>query len=245
MNKKRKVILTIILVLAGAIVLISCNIVEPVQYRYAKKLLEEKYNEEFEVLDTWGNGGKSYYALCYPVRDRSILFEGNFALDRSDFRDEYDRAIFAKEVKEIIQPKLDSLFSECYVYISIASKESGITDKDAITIKSFIDATESPELYFVVGVNNDSNVQIDFDEEYKLLTQYIKDIDYIDDSAAMHLYFLPEQQYLKYVNYYKNNVGQKGEIKSIVKGYPDIGFGIENGILNKSKEEYINFRKEQ
>ncbi len=245
MKKRRKFILMIILVLAGAILLINCNFVEPVQYRYAKKLLKEKYNEEFEVLDTWGNGGKSYYALCYPVRDRSILFEGRFNTEKTTFRDEYDRAIFSKEVKEIIQPKLTKIFPECYVYPSVLSKESGITDKTDITIESFIKATESPGVLFIVAVNNDKYLQDNYPEEYKKIITCMDEMSDINISPSLALYFLPEERYKQYVDYFKNNIKMQGEFSNIVSGYHDFGFGYKDGKPNESEIEYVKSRKEQ
>lgn len=245
MKKRRKFILMIILVLAGAILLINCNFVEPVQYRYAKKLLKEKYNEEFEVLDTWGNGGKSYYALCYPVRDRSLLFEGNFALDHSDFRDEYDKAIFSNEVKKMVQPKLRDIFQECYVYPSVISRESGITDKTDITIESFIKATESPGVLLIVAVNNDKYLQDDYSEEYKKIITCMDEMSDINISPTLALYFLPEERYKQYVDYFKNNIKMQGEFSNIVSGYPDFGFGYKDEKPNESEAEYVKLRKEQ
>lgn len=243
MKRKSKMVFMIVIGIFVIFTFIRCYTAEPVRNRYAKKLLSEKYNEEFEVLSTWGNGGQSYYALCYPVRDRSIVFEGNFALDHDDFRDEYDRAIFSKKVSEIMQPKLDALFQECYVYPAISSQESGLTDKEEITIKSFIEATKTPEIHFLVGINIDVYKQPDFKMEYKRLEQYLSEMTGLDECPTMHLYFLSEDAYKQFVEYYKNDVDMKGKMLNIVNGYQDISFGFKDGNLNKSEAEYVSLRK--
>lgn len=241
---KKKFSLTIIFILATVIVLIGCNIVEPVQHRYAKKLLKEKYNEEFKVLDTWGNGGKSYYALCCPVRDRSILFEGNFAMDRSDFRDEYDQAVFAKEVKKIIQPQLESIFQKCCVYPEIGSRESGLTNSSDITIESFLEATETPDINFLVMINTNQYEKADYKKEYNELSLYMNKMTEIDKCPTMELFFLPEEIYVQCIEYFEEKSEMKGSMLNTISAYQHIGFAYKEGKLTLSESEYEKLRKD-
>ena len=58
------------------------------EVRIAKKVLKEKYNEDFEIISLGGRGGTltndTFTAKCYPVSDPDCIFkaeiqkEGNF-----------------------------------------------------------------------------------------------------------------------------------------------------------------------
>lgn len=215
--------------------------------KHTKQLLSEKYGEEFEVLDTWSNGGNAYFALCYPTADRDLLFEASFNLKSKKFRDEYPQSIVSKELKTIVTPKLNNIFGECYSCPFIGSVDSKITNKSDVTIENFVIKTKSydgPSSFYNIAVNCNKLFSDDFTKEYESLTQCLREMEEIGFDSVFHIYFLPEKSYFNFIEYYKTHYQVRGSFDEIIKGSVEIGFGYRDGKLNITEDEYIELRKE-
>ena len=78
--------------------------------------LEEKYEEEFVCLDVWGNGGDSYYGVCYPKGNNKLLFETIFYSNGSLLRDGYAARMVSEEFSEKLDNLMDKDFKKYFIY---------------------------------------------------------------------------------------------------------------------------------
>jgi hypothetical protein len=210
---------------------------------HAKRLLSEKYGEEFEVLDTWPYGA-AYYAICSPISDREIIFQSIFNLGDDDFRDEYPQGIVSKQLKEIIEPKMKEVFQECFVHPVIFYSKNNFNRKEDVTIESYVNSVNEPSSLYIIAINKDVYKGDDYKKEYKKLTEITSVSAKTGIGTTGGIYFLPSDLYTKFCDYYKKKIYQTGSFDDIVKGYSEIGFAFKDNKLNKSEDEYIKLREE-
>ncbi len=241
----------------------GCNIGS--KARRCEALLEEKYGEEFTVLQTWTEPlgtdvfKSEYHAVCYSVNHPEVLLEITVEdFGKKEFTDTYPMGIMAAKVSEILESELSNYFEECYVHAQCLGKCPEFKNYDDVTIESYTEKIENPDLYFFVGVNTDVYHADDYAEEFDFLLETIEEINAsLRISGNMTTYFLPSEPYEACIRSFQERMDPGEATDDILEDYYGFAFGFNDVEQEWSftswksskwdgitKEKYIDMREE-
>ncbi|MBR6626900.1 MAG: hypothetical protein IKL04_02825, partial [Lachnospiraceae bacterium] len=143
MKKKRFAMLAVML-----LTIISCMLMtgcgsgkartESQMKRVAADLLEEKYDEEFEIHYAWPRDSSLFYATCSPKDDMDIVFEMQAYNDgRGLYMDEYLQGAVAKLVEAEIEPKIQEIFEDAYLEVAFTWVTETKDYYEGVTIEEY------------------------------------------------------------------------------------------------------------
>lgn len=154
----KRVISVLSLICVFVLIISGCSMSES---NIAKKALKEKYNEDFVVVGTYGGSifpgdTSSFYAICYPKKDKELKFETLINYDGSVLYG-YPEGQLARDIKSVFDKELKKCISNYALLVELSSinenYESGIDLQDYInnnrTIANIIlviDASENINL---------------------------------------------------------------------------------------------------
>lgn len=210
------------------------------------RLLQEKYEEEFTVHDTWGDVGYSYIAVCSPVAEPGIVFEAIFYIGDEGklYSDEYPQGIVAWELEQLLQPEVQKISEDAYIKAFVFYAETTFTRRVDVSIKSYLesigpDAPESQEIMFQVYANNENINNIDYEKIYSVLKEISKSIT--PNSGAIGLYFITGEDIELCNEYFMKRSDIYPELSGILDKYKWYGTGI---IAGEIKEPFEQFKSE-
>lgn len=165
-----------------------------------KKLLEEKYNEEFEIGHTWTTSlgadvtKTEYHAICSPTAHPEVKFEISVQdFGESMFTDDYAQGIIAAQLSDMMAEKLHDRFGECYVYTGCMGKSPEFPDYASVTLTDYAAMAEEPWAYYDVFVNADQYSEEDYAAEFDALCDVLSQMELDSDmNTTISVYFLPE-----------------------------------------------------
>ncbi|MDE7251324.1 MAG: hypothetical protein K2O32_00055 [Acetatifactor sp.] len=86
-----------------------------------KRVLREKYGEEFIVHDVYSKASHEYFADCSPVSNKEVAFRAAVWKDGSGVvYDEYLESIVARELKNEIEEELQKYFDSVFVKVYLS-----------------------------------------------------------------------------------------------------------------------------
>ena len=86
-----------------------------------KRVLREKYGEEFIVHDVYSKASHEYFADCSPVSNEEVAFRAAVWKDGSGVvYDEYLESIVARELKNEIEEELQKYFDSVFVKVYLS-----------------------------------------------------------------------------------------------------------------------------
>jgi len=228
----------------------------------AQRALEEKYDEEFVIHDVWVVAQSAFGAMCSPKNDMDVVFEVELYKDGSEmYRDEYVQGIVSKKMSERLYDKLKPFFGDdCYVKAHLYGLPPSIEKLmenykgeeppsleyfKNLTVEEYYKLDEDPRLGLWIIVNKEtlSNNKAQIKAEYECLSSLVDNEPMQNAGCSCH--FLDKDRLDECKNYfYKMNKGDTGGFDSIVEEEAQFGFGYNDGIINKSFEDYNEIRKE-
>ena len=139
--------------------------------RLLEKALEERYGEEFVVLDSivtsanWLNAGP-LEAICCPVSDNKLTFQASYSIKRQQFYgDEYAEAIVREEAYAEMEQILSHYYTDfilnanaCHSIIQYneMSKYTKFTNMEDVSISSYEEKYgEKMIISFYIGFNTE------------------------------------------------------------------------------------------
>ena len=196
----------------------------------AKKLLEEKYGQTFEVetivetriLDEY------YTALAYPSDDPDLLFKVSVSADGQRETDNYVSKCVFKKLADLVGKNLDNLNGYFYIYCTPLVERTGFTDPE-MEVEEYLEQVPNGKINIYLHYAPD---QMDAENLYHCLQNVYKGIGNEDMEGMIYLFIVDEngldtaQDYLEshdqiYVEYRKKmDSYYKGYVK-IVAGKPD------------------------
>ncbi len=167
--------------------------------RTMEELLEEKYDEEFEIGHTWTTplGADvrriEYHAICSPAAHPEVTFEISVQdFDEGAFVDDYAQGIVSAQLSDIMEDKLRDTFGECCVYAGCMGKSPEFSDYASVSIDDYAKRAEEPWAYYDIFVNVDLYETEDYAAEFDALCDVLMEME--QDSGintTMSVYFLP------------------------------------------------------
>jgi hypothetical protein len=227
-----------------------------------EKALEEKYDEDFTVLNT-RKSGASLYGNAYPNENPELLFISSFRTDGTIVYDEYFGAFVNEILKNMFTPYIQDISEE--YFLTYTSSFNTETDKQIELIKDrnvkfedifeiydgyFEEWGEEPEIspmcYLCINTSKETK---DFEEEWTILENAYKQMEKEKLTVIIELVFVPEDMYKWAVDYLKTYSITYSDFTNTIEGYPTKKHHREftlrlNPKRNPStKEQYIEFRK--
>ena len=268
----KKIAILIITCLFAMTALSGCSIIaEQNEKSLIEDALQKRYGEDFVCMRTWNNaaGGyydDSFYGLCHPKDDESLLFEILLNDDGSIRGDDYGSTIISRRFADIfdeqIGTKLGKHYTYCYNYGDLNDDVTGqMIANDEFTFEYYFNAISKTYtadnvlgLYFTICIDVSEQPSITYEEEYDLIVSALEYIFAIGITYNMNLkvyldlYFVPNDIYDECLDYFGNNA-RRYAFDNIVEGFPKqynrkIEIIFENNALNITKADYINLRKE-
>ena len=203
MNSKIKATLLILLMGVILIALVGCGVPsEAKRERKLKKLLSDKYGEEFEVRELNANSG--VHAWCYPVNDPSLIFEMSTPTKMDSITgDDYLQCIVERQLNEFFQPLAEEAFGDdCIVSTNIplgATSSINNPNPQEIDLDSLLEYIHtngfSDRFFLIIFCNNDGEyndvneyefisrvgqMYIDGEMPYMILRIYAGDETFLD-----------------------------------------------------------------
>ncbi len=213
--------------------------------REAAKALKEKYDEEFVIHDAWPRSQTIFYVTCSPKNDMEVVFEAEVYKDgRGVYQDEYLQGVLANQVRDRIQLKLQEVFEDCYVKVTFTFVNPKFDYYEGVTIEEYYEMYEEDvSFYLQIFVNRE--------KLYYSLDEAEEEFDYLSNlltgevmrDAGCRCYFVDEATLNEWKKYFQKFSREMGANDS---GKEDIyfGFGFNDGIINKTFDEYKKIRME-
>lgn len=109
------------------------------EVRIAKKVLKEKYNEDFEIITLGGHWGTltndTFTVKCYPVSDPDCIFKAEIQKEGHYVFDEYVSTRVCKRLKTEIEEMMNGVQVSVYVH-AVPSSNDG-TDSN-VSYEEFV-----------------------------------------------------------------------------------------------------------
>ena len=109
------------------------------EVRIAKKVLKEKYNEDFEIITLGGRWGTltndTFTVKCYPVSDPDCIFKAEIQKEGHYVYDEYVSTRVCKRLKTEIEEMMNGVQVSVYVH-AVSSSNDG-TDSN-VSYEEFV-----------------------------------------------------------------------------------------------------------
>ena len=233
--------------------------------------LREKYNEEFKCIQIYGhNQSNSTNGTCYPINDRTLMFDAAINYDGTLNYDCYPNSIAGKLLSNAFDNAIGDIWEHHFTY---CYRRSGLID-DEETARKIADgnftleyylkhinetytADKSTLAYYTICVDS-SKINASYDEEWDSIFDALNSVYEIglsygaDLYFTMNIYFVPPELYDDCMNYFNDNAEVRSNLKEIIEGYPEkehhrcIVFNVnkDKNEFSPSKEEYVELRKE-
>lgn len=249
--RMRKQMLAAAVLLGACLLLAGCATREEV----AKKILKERYGEEFVVHKTWSSGGS--YATCSPKNNRDVVFEVSFSKDDGKIRnDRYVNAVVSLRISKKLEEELQEYFPGCYVHSNgnygDRDRYLSFSDIQSVTPKMYTERYPEESFTVSVYVEKEKLRQDTIGEEYQYFSETLleeMEEGLLPDITA-HFYYVDAEQQSQIRQYFLTHDWENGngEYNDIIRGAYDWGFaysdyGRPNGKINKTYEEYEELRR--
>ncbi|MDE7251316.1 MAG: hypothetical protein K2O32_00015 [Acetatifactor sp.] len=135
-----------------------------------KRVLREKYGEEFIVHDVYSKASHEYFADCSPVSNEEIVFQAAVWKDGSGVvYDEYIQNIVAREIEKGIEEELqkyyDSVFVKVYITGGVDVLYGEVKSAQDVTMEEYIKRVNPSRCWIDVGIDAEDGKD-HLEEEY-------------------------------------------------------------------------------
>lgn len=229
--KRKQKLLALISALAIPLMLSGC-VNKKVEEKKLAKALEERYGEEFVVVDSIVTGGNwltagPLSAVCYPKSDRDLLFKADYSIaNQYIYDDGYIQAIVREEAYTEMEEILSGYYTDFYLDVRVSKPMIKYAEREEyprfinisdVSIASYEEKYgEKMILSFRIAFNIDEITE--YEEVDKIFKQYSKKFTngrvnffcyYMDSNAINECQKLEETDYWEnfYINSKKDKYG--------------------------------------
>jgi hypothetical protein len=219
----------------------------PNRAEIAKKLLKEKYNEEFDIFASGEGYGtltnNTFKVIAAPEGDKSLLFEAKVEKEGAWMTDQYVEALVEGEVKQITSSKISELTDEFFIKVYAAYGGTEINDKKSVSLEKFRSISPDTPLVITLLLDKNKMASIAAETEYQVLQElFTEQIPY---NASMEIYYTDGAVLQEAEEYFKKNAETYYGFDKKLEGYKRHGLGINAGQLNVTLEQFKERRQVQ
>lgn len=238
MKKLKQLFLIIVM---GVIVMnsVGCAGTPKSQKKLAKQILEEKYNESFEIKELRGTHFYDgyYLAIAYPTERPEVLFQVSVDLDGKEEADNYISKLLCLKLSDTIAKNLDGLKGFYYLFTEPMVENSLLTDPN-LTIDEYMQKWPNSEftIYLNYCPDNEGNT-VDMDALYNELIHAFDGLESM--SGCICLYLVDEDTMADMQEYRQTHDKCYSDYDERAERYYVGKIEFEKGRLTTSKEEMI------
>ena len=146
-------------------------------------------------------------------------------------------------MEEKLQPKMEEVFGECFVKVTFTFVGQACDYYEGVTIEEYYKLYEDVYPYIQIFVNMEGQdySKEESMQEFEILSQ-LYDMEFIE-GAGCRCYFLNKESMSACREYFKEDSCERGG-SEVFENLQYFGFGFNEGIINKTFEEYDEVRKE-
>lgn len=198
-----------VMVLLSVVTLSGCNVLPRLKptfwdgltraeaRKYVQSALQEKYDEEFEVVQMGIRSGQYYRELvgtCTPKSDEKLFFEievNHFGESRTMI-DTYIQAIVGREMKDKLNSVMSKYFSNYVLQVDVfglsSSYDSGICSSSEASVERYTELVSDNGS--IIHIILDENETWDVDGMENILKEYVPGI--YKSSTSIWCYRVPK-----------------------------------------------------
>lgn len=242
----RKVVTSILMIFL-ALGVNGCSIFGPDRDDIAKKLLKEKYNEDFDIFSSGEGYGilpyETFKVVAAPKSDPNLLFEAKIEQESAWMIDEYVEALVEDEVKQIASDKISELTDEFFMKVYVAYGGTKIINKKSVSLEKFRSLSPDTPLVITLLLDKNKMAAIDTETEYQVIQELFS--EQLPYNASMEIYYTDVTVLQEAEEYFKENAETYSDFDEIIEGYKRHGLGVNAGQLNVSLEQFKERRQVQ
>jgi hypothetical protein len=240
-------LVSFILIIFLALGVIGCSIFGPGRDDIAKKLLKEKYNEEFDIFSS----GEGYGILPYdtfkvvaaPKGNKDLLFEAKIEKEGAWMIDEYVEVLVEDEIKQIASGKISELKDDFFIKVYIDYADTKFKNKESVSLESFISEYPDSLILITLLLDKSGMANIGAEKEYQFYQKLFSES--LPINGALEIYYTDGTVLQEAKEYFKENAETYYGFEKKLEGYQDNGFGINAGQLNVSLDQFKAERQVQ
>lgn len=200
----------------------------------ACRLLEEKYGEQFEIVEYYGQDRQEevYEVMAASNHYPDVLFEAKAACDGSYVSDEYIASRVCRLIEEQIEQNLGNLPGYVVVKVQAISKSIDSSNAD-MSIQEFVSIKSKNR--FVIYLHYtpvDKNVE----KAYQAIEDILLGMDCLNGTIQ---FYITDEKTLKQVQeYMEEHAKVDNEYKEIVEKIDRITIPFEQGTIQMSEGEF-------
>ncbi len=230
------------ILLAGVLIIMSLTLASCLDdyknecMEQAKRLLSERYHEEFVVKDYIGQQAfDSYYTVhAFSEKYPDMLFSASIEQDGSGFSDGYALKRVCKKISDTVALNMDSVDGYVYV-ISESMIDELCLDNADISIEEFAQEMAGNRISISVFVCTEEDSQ----SLYTKCEGMLKGLENL--AGTVSLYVSSDEKLIEKVQEYaETNVSVRYEdFKELTESYQVFRVEFEQGKMQITKEEFI------
>ncbi|SDM84981.1 hypothetical protein [Bacillus sp. OK048] len=219
----------------------------PDRAEIAKKLLKEKYNEDFSIF-TSGEGygtltNNTFKVVAAPEGKEELKFEAKIQKEGNWIIDEYVEALLEDEIKQTASDKIRELTDKFFIKVYVGFADTKYTDKSMVSIEKFTKEYTKVPIVITLLLDKTSVSTIDAEKEYQVLQELFA--EKLPINAALEIYYTDGETIEKSEEYFKKNAEAYDDFHQMLKGFQENGFGLDDGQINIPLNQYIDQRQVQ
>lgn len=197
----------------------------------AKKALQERFGEEFEVRSMYTDYWRHFYAVCTPEKHEDIVFTAKIGKNGELYSEDYFESIIGKQIKNYISYDIEELWPGTYVHI----EKSDIKDKNkydgsyySITLEDYMRSTNDTgfaiaDVYIPISISNKVSIEKEYYFWQEEIGEKIRDREI--PRLSFRVWFLNDQIMKQIPAFYKEDEYKR--VENLV-GEPNYHFGYDD-----------------
>jgi hypothetical protein len=213
----------------------------------AKRLLKEKYHEDFSIYGS-GEGygtltGNTFKVTASPEGNKDLLFEAKVQKEGNWMIDQYVEALLEDEIKQTASDKIRELTDNFFMKVYVGFADTDYTDKSKVSLADFSKRYTNVPIVLTLLLDKTAMATIDAEKEFQVYQElFAKKLPL---NAALELYYTDAETIQKSEEYFKKNAETYSDFDEMLEGFKENGFGVNEGQINIPLNQFIEQRQVQ
>ncbi|MCM3694304.1 hypothetical protein [Neobacillus niacini] len=213
----------------------------------AKRLLKEKYNEDFSIYGS-GEGygtltGDTFKVVASPEGNKDLLFEAKVQKEGKWMIDEYVEALLEDEIKQTASDKIRELTDNFFMKVYVGFADTDYTDKSKVSLEDFSKRYTNVPIVLTLLLDKTAVANIDAEKEFQVYQELFA--EKLPLNAALEIYYTDTETIQKSEEYFKKNAETYNDFDQMLEGFKENGFGVNEGQINIPLNQFIEQRQVQ
>jgi hypothetical protein len=213
----------------------------------AKKLLKEKYHEDFSIY-TSGEGygtltGNTFKVVASPEGNKDLMFEAKVQKEGKWMIDQYIEALLEDEIKQTASDKIRELTDNFFMKVYVGFADTDYTDKSKVSLEDFSKRYTNVPIVLTLLLDKTAMANIEAEKEFQVYQDLFA--EKLPINAALEIYYTDTETIEKSVEYFKKNAETYDDFDQMLKGFKENGFGVNEGQINIPLDQFIEQRQVQ